>query len=180
MNPKWIVAPILIGSLCISPAFTLEGTPPESLVDKGACPFECCTYRTWYVDEETEIREKPEMHSKIITTVGPGEAVEAITGEVHVSAGKFSVRKAFSRYVPGDRLWIYTYLGEGFFKVWFKGRYYEEDFGFSPQGTSAYTSEFGRFEKEPVSVWWVLIKTEDGEVGWTENPDNFSNKDACS
>jgi hypothetical protein len=180
MNLKWMVSLFLICLFCCGPALTLEPTPPESLVDKGACPFECCKYRTWYVEKRVDLREKPELNSKIVAALEPGSAVEAVTGEVHVTAGIFSVQKAFSRYEPGDRFWVYTYLGEGWFKTWYEGRYYEEDLGCSPNEISECSSNLGGFEKEPVSVWWVLIKTENGKIGWTNSPDSFSNKDACS
>lgn len=27
--------------------------------------------------------------------------------------------------------------------------------------------------------WWVQIETPAGQVGWTDQPDHFGNKDAC-
>ena len=30
------------------------------------------------------------------------------------------------KYRPGNVLWVYTPLGEGFYKVWFRGKMYEE------------------------------------------------------
>lgn len=164
----------------VGPVLTAETDPPETLVDKGACPFECCTYRTWYVEKATELREKPEINSKVLSSVKPGDRVEAITGEVHVTAGKFLVKRQFSRFKPGDLILVYTYLGEGRFKVWFNGQYYEEDLDFSPYSPIGKESRLGEFQNEPVSIWWVKIKTQDGQIGWSNLPDHFSNKDACS
>ena len=127
-----------------------------------------------------ELLEKPEINSKVIFTIKPGTNVEAITGEVHVTAGIFRVKKEFSRYKPGDHIYIYTYYGEGYFKVWFNGKYYEEEFDFSPYGSSKSNSILGDFIKEPVSIWWVKIQTQSGQIGWSNCADNFGNKDACA
>lgn len=163
-----------------SPVSPQEAPPPETLIDKGACPFECCTYRTWHADSETELLEKPEPGSGIVATVPQGSEVEALTGDVYVTAGIFSVEKAFSRYEPGDSIRVYTYLGEGRFKTWFNGRFYEDDLDSGPFGSSGYTSKLGVFRLKPVSIWWVKIKTRNGIVGWSDRAENFSNKDACS
>jgi len=180
MKLKLFAVSLVTSLIMAGVVLSFETVSPETFIDKGACPFECCTYRMWYTDKETGLYEKPEIGSKIVATAESGAKVEALTGEVHVTAGIFSVENAFARYRPGDLIWVYTYMGEGRFKVWFEDRFYEEEFDFSPFGSSAYKSRFGTFKKEPVSVWWILIQTQSGEVGWSNLPDNFSNKDACS
>jgi hypothetical protein len=82
-------------------------------------------------------------------------------------------------------LWVYTYQGEGFFKVWYKGRIYSEELMFSPYGGSTgrrceETDDcWGELDKELNSVWWIKIRSADGRVGWTSAGENFSGADAC-
>jgi hypothetical protein len=50
----------------------------------------------------------------------------------------------------GETVYLLTYLGEGFHKVWRKGRTYESDL--------AQDNKSFRIVSNPVSVWWVKIK----------------------
>lgn len=182
-----IFVSLVISTLFGTTAFSNEPTKPPSLfIDKGACPFECCTYRDWKATQETIIRKKPNRKSEIITTIKAGSTVRAITGEVHVNPVKFVIKKQTTTYKSGDILWVYTYLGEGYFKVWFAGKMYEEDLGFSPYGgTEGARCEkglkcSGELGKNLKFTWWVQIQTGDGSIGWTDEPDHFDNKDACS
>jgi hypothetical protein len=111
-------------------------SPPAVFIDKGACPFECCTYRAWNVKADTVVRAKPDKTAKVVGLLKAGAIVEAITGEVHSSPAVFVVKQPHAGYKPGDVLWVYTYLGEGRFKVWRNGAMHEEDLGFSPHGAN--------------------------------------------
>ncbi len=158
---------------------------PDIFIDKGACPFECCTYGSWEVKRATKAHASPDIHSSQIGEFKVGSKVEAITGEVHTVPKKFVVKKTHKKYVPGDVIWVYTYLGEGVFKVQFKSKISEEDLGFSPYGgtggTRCQTSKYcwGELEEELSSTWWIQIKSADGWVGWTNEGENFGGKDAC-
>ena len=59
----------------------------------------------------------------------------------------------------------------------------QEFFGLIPYGSghqvSGADTPLGRLERKMEFTWWVKIKTEEGAVGWTKHPENFSNKDAC-
>jgi hypothetical protein len=160
-------------------------SPPFNYIDQGACPFECCVYRTWNSDVDTLIYAKPDTSSKAAGLLKRGTAVEALTGEVHTSPVRFLVNKPHGPYKPGDVLWVYTYLGEGHFKVWRNGALEEEDLGFSPYGGSAgarcENNEecWGELEKELKFSWWIKVRVNDGLEGWSNQPEHFSNKDAC-
>jgi hypothetical protein len=56
--------------------------PPSPYIDKGACPFECCTYRDWIANEEIALMDQPNG-KKVVARIRKGEQVHAITGEVH-------------------------------------------------------------------------------------------------
>jgi hypothetical protein len=103
--------------------------PPKFYIDKEACPFECCTYRTWKTQKTTIAYARPDTRAPQIGRFRAGSTVVALTGEVHTSPGRFIVKKAYQgneNYRPGDVLWVYTYSGEGYFKVWFRGKMYQE------------------------------------------------------
>lgn len=164
-----------------------EPTPPLHYIDKGACPFECCTYREWIVAHETELLASHERNSNRVTTLHKGAIVNGITGIVKVEPGKIRVLKNDTskisniNYKKGDILWVYTYLGEGVYNVWFNGKMYEEgiyimDGYHSCQNTGDCWAEVLAKQK---SVWWVKILNRNGIEGWSDKPENFDNKDAC-
>jgi hypothetical protein len=158
---------------------------PATLVDRGACPFECCAYRQWKTEKTTTAYARPDKRSKRVGKFVAGTKVAALTGEVRTVAGRFVVKKAYQKYRPGDIIWVYTYSGEGLFKIWFKGKMSEENLGFSPYGGSmgkrceATEQCWGELEKELRMTWWIKIKSADGWVGWTNQGENFSGADLC-
>ena len=160
--------------------------PPAVYADKGACPFECCTYREWKTEKATAAYARPSKRSRRVGTFKAGSKVVGLTGEVRTVPGKFVVFKKYEQYVPGDVLWVYTPLGEGFYKVWFKGRmddiplyYMNGPFERSIPGCEETPECWGKLEKELRVEWWVKVRSADGWVGWTDEAGNFSNKDAC-
>lgn len=54
-----------------------DGAPPRVFVDKGACSFECCTYRPWTVDADTHLYDRP--GGKKVGMVKKGECVTGVT-----------------------------------------------------------------------------------------------------
>lgn len=58
--------------------------------------------------------------------------------------------------------------------------------GFSPYNIPRYpqclpdsTHCVGELQGSPEYTWWIKVKTNDEIIGWTYQPDHFSNKDAC-
>lgn len=183
---------LLAGIVFIPTLFLNSGEPSRALsqpltvyVDAGACPFECCVYREWNTLKNTLVLKVPTQKSEIVGKIIAGTRVNAVTGEVHTRPGKFRVKRDSGPYKRGHTIWVYTYLGEGHFKVWFNGKTYEESLDFSPYGgTSGRRCErgrycFGELEKELEFTWWVKVKGPGGIAGWTDRPDHFGNKDAC-
>lgn len=160
--------------------------PPAVYVDKGACPFECCTYRKWKTVKTTIAFTRPNKQSKRVGKFRTGSNVVALTGEVRTVPGKFVILKEHGKYKPGDVLWVYTPLGEGFYKVWFKGKMYDEELEYmsGPFERSLPSCEetpdcWGKLDQELRVEWWVKIRSAEGWVGWTDQAGNFDNKDAC-
>jgi hypothetical protein len=158
---------------------------PAVFIDRGACPFECCTYREWKTEKTTTAYARPSKSSKRVGKFVAGTKVVALTGEVRTIAGRFVVKKSHEKYRVGDIIWVYTYYGEGLFKIWFKGKMSEEDLGFSSYGGSMgkrceETEQcWGVLDKELQMTWWIKIKSAGGWVGWTNQGENFSGADKC-
>lgn len=153
-------------------------------VEKGACPSECCVYRAWVTAAETPVYAQPDRSARVVGVLKAGVTVDATTGEVHSRAARFVVTKPHDPYRPGDVLWVYTYLGEGSFRVWWNGAMREEDLKFSPYGGSTGRRCddprcWGRLEEDLRFVWWVKVRSPEGWGGWSDRPDHFENKDAC-
>ena len=150
---------------------------PVFYVDKGACPFECCTYRDWGTKETTKLYAEPKASSPVVGAVEKGTTVKAQTGDVHTIPGKLIVRRDVTTFRKGDVLWVYTYLGEGEFRIWYRGKFIKDQIDFNYLNPTP--DDWGHFEVMPKSVWWVKIGTPAGLEGWTNQPEHFSNKDAC-
>jgi len=150
---------------------------PVFYVDKGACPFECCTYRDWGTEKTTKLYAEPKTSSPVVGSAEKGATVKAQTGEVHTNPGKLIVKRDVATFRKGDVLWVYTYLGEGAFKIWYQGKFIEHEIDFDYLNPSP--GDWGHFEVKPKSVWWVKVRAPAGLEGWTNQPEHFSNKDAC-
>lgn len=168
------------------PGADAQSRPPAVYVDKGACPFECCTYRTWTTEKTTVAYARPDRRSRRVGRFRAGSRVVGLTGEVRTVPGRFVVFRPHGSYKPGDVLWVYTPLGEGHYKVWFKGRMYDESLEYmngpferSIPGCEETPACWGKLEKDLRVEWWVKIRSADGWVGWIDQPGNFGNIDGC-
>lgn len=155
--------------------FGQNSRPAVPFVDKGACPFECCTYREWTVDKPTVMRSAMSDGSSIAFRLRKGERVRGVTGNVITSqAGEVRVLKRTKigklMAQPGDTLYLLTYVGEGFHRVWYRGKITEEE---------TWDKTIFRQIRSPKAVWWVKVRNSKGQIGWSREPDNFGNKDQC-
>lgn len=175
-RPLSIAAIALVTISCLA----AEGLarPPQYFVDQGACPFECCTYGKWKAKSNTPILANPVLGSPQVTVVPKGAFVSALTGEVRTVPGIFVVRRDVGGFKQGDVVYVYTYLGEGSYKLWFNGRMFEDQIDISPAHPSP--GDWGYWKATPQSSWWVKLRTGDGQVGWTNSTTNFLGKDSCS
>ena len=145
-------------------------------VDEGACPGEGCRYgERWIVTEPLDLRSAPDVTADHIGTIQPGQAVQTLTGEVHTIPGRFDVRRPHEEFVPGDEVLLYTYLGEGWFRLRHNGQLKEVDLNFSPWGGSGgkrCDNEkrcWGTLQQELEFNWWVKVRMDDGTEGWCLN-----------
>ena len=183
---------ILLSSLVAGSTTTAQDIkPPIPYLDRGACPFECCTYRRWTVEKDTVVYTQRSTTSAVAFRVKKGEHVTGVTGVVMtVKPGKVIVKKAKTigeeskaRVKPGDILYSLHYAGEGIYKVWFRGKLYDEEMPTSPYLITKVPieqrEEYLHVVNEPDWTWWVQVKNSRGQIGWTKQHDHFGNVDAC-
>ena len=150
----------------------------------GACPFECCTYRTWSVERATEVRSERDAGAAVAFRLTAGEKVEALTGAVVVSrAGRGRApRDATVQGMPlraGDEVAILHPVGEGFWSVWRGGRTFNAQVG-DPQPAGSRAQPEVQMVEKPQFTWWVHIRDARGRTGWTNRPEDFGGKDRCA
>ncbi len=153
--------------------------PPSYYEDFGACPFECCTYREWVVVKPTVFYKNRDTKSPIIFRTQKGEHITGLTGVViTLKLGKAIMKRSFVlgdeknkiQAKRGDVLYLLHYEGEGCYKFWLRGRIISEQI---------YSDDFIPILSEPKTVWWVKVKNRKGQIGWSLQPENFGNIDAC-
>lgn len=166
--------------------------PPLPYLDRGACPFECCRYREWTVEADTPVRSRRDSKAPLVFTAKRGESVHGLTGVV-VTVEPGRVRVLQDGRMGGDDgvsvakgtlIYSLHYQGEGYSLLWHDGKTYS-DFvpsveNFRRNLPVAVPHDMGlRPESDPKTIWWILIENANGDVGWSEHPENFGNKDAC-
>jgi hypothetical protein len=165
--------------------------PPIPYEDTGACPFEGCVYRAWQASDTVSARRTRSARAAVLFTVRKGETITALTAVVvTTSPGRvrfrepidLSSRSGSVHVEPGETLYLLTYGGEGFTKVWFKGKLYEELDGSTAFFNAICDTEpshcVGTIIARPQRTWWVSIRNARGQIGWTNEPDKFSGKDS--
>lgn len=141
--------------------------PPSVYIDKGACPFECCTYREWTAQSDIALLDRPDG-KQYVGRIKKGSKVLALTGEVHSAPRRVILTKddQDAGVKAGEVIYVLHYIGEGSWKAWHKGKIIE--IGDLP-GTGW----------KPEITWWVKLKSPSGVIGWTVERGNFANVDAC-
>jgi hypothetical protein len=82
---------------------------------------------------DTPLLDKPKNNSRVAGKALKGTKVQGLTGIVILTdPGKIQVLRPHTgesgkTYTPGETVWVYTELGEGFFKVWYRGEMYNEE-----------------------------------------------------
>lgn len=162
-----------------------EPGPPRDYVAMGACPFEGCAYREWRVNADTTVYDRP-GGTRVMGQARKGEAVDALTGEVHLRPVpvlvRFSTPSGFSA-AEGSIVYLLDYQGEGFGRVWVNGRIFStEHYGVLEHCTFPQALCWGEFVHpqdasiQVRGVWWVQVRTKGGITGWTSETEHFDGK----
>ena len=194
IKSSWLLA--LLIALLIPFTVYAQTRPPLPYEDVGACPFECCTYREWIANKNTPIHRTRNNNSPVVFTVAPRERVQGVTGVVITTkAAEIRIVKSLtiqdysgsrgtnnSRAIqarPGDIIYLLTSQGEGTYKAWFKGKIIIISAIDVMEQNQRGSARSGSNIPRTTSNWWVQIKNRKGQIGWTDKPQNFDNKDAC-
>ena len=188
-----------------SPSATLpnEAAPPASLApstpptgststaalpvpfeSEGACPFECCVYRTWTVRRATDVRGTRGKDEPVAFTLPAGGKVEALTGVVVVSrpgrarASRDVKVEGLGALRAGDEVSVLHPMGEGYWLVWREGKKGSAQVGAKSARPGPWDPELNPIEASEFR-WWVQVRDAQGRMGWTDEPDHFGNKDRC-
>lgn len=176
------VAAVLALTAPVAPA---QQRAPAQWHEPGACPFECCGYGEWIARKAIPVFDRPQGRATRIGTIGSGTPVTALDGFVRTPGAPFRVHRAHRDYRVGDVLTVYDYRGEGMFNVWYDGRRFEEDLGFSPYGGTAgprctnQTLCWGTLARPLRMQWWANVRLPDGVVGWVRASGAFTGQGGC-
>lgn len=193
---RGLVAAVLMASLAAAGAAdAADGAagprlPKVPYEDHGACPFECCTYRTWTVKAATQVRTDRRDTAPVAFRVRAGEQVDGITGVVVTrKLGRATIQKPIVvdpeglELRPGDVVHVVNYIGEGFWKIWARGRLHHVELAGKQQTCAGDDREpvtcAAQIVEEPETVWWAKVRNRAGQEGWTRQLDHFGNIDAC-
>ena len=193
--PVTVVALLAAGLAAAGVAEAADGPGRPSLPkvpyeDHGACPFECCTYRTWTVNAETPVRTDRRDSAPVAFRVRAGEQVDGLTGVVVTTKlGRATIREPIVvdsdklELRPGETVYVINYIGEGVWKIWVRGRLYHLEIAGKEETCGAPAPEPGpcaaQIVEEPRTVWWAKVRNRTGQEGWTRQLDHFDNVDAC-
>jgi hypothetical protein len=180
----------LVGLCAGAGGRTTTPAPPVPYEDYGACPFECCTYRIWTVEADTEVHTDRQDSSPVAFRVRRGEQVVGITGiVVTMKLGRAIVRESIvielqiPGLMPGSLVYVLSYVGEGAWKIWVGGQIYETEVSGKEEicvGRRGETIACAiQITEEPQTAWWAKVRNSTGQEGWTRQLDHFGNMDAC-
>jgi hypothetical protein len=171
----------LIVVLLLAGVAMSEDKPPPIYVDVGACPFECCTYRRWTVNDATTVWNEP-GGKVVVGSLRQGDLVQGLTGEViskplavradhnFPAVGADKSGNVWNISIQaGDTFYILHPWGEGGWAVWLHGK----------TATVDESDITNMAQLHPKMDWWVKVKDANGNVGWTLSDRHFLHQDAC-
>jgi hypothetical protein len=154
---------------------TAQPAPPTGLVfpyeDPGACPTDGCRYGRWVAARSLTVRRAREAGAAPVFRVGAGEAVDAVTGVVvTLRPGRARAVAPIDvdgvRIVTGEHVLLLRPAGHGVYRVSARGAVVDTALDVAGRHLAVLS--------EPRTVWWVQVRNRRGEVGWTSEPDAFS------
>jgi hypothetical protein len=181
---KFLFASILAVTLsvltfaCPAPIHAQEAPPPGVFIDRGACPFECCTYREWFAARDITLWDRPNG-KRVVAQLHKDEPVDGLTGEVHSIPLRAKANADFPEVElkAGDVFYVIHYSGEGVWKIWHHGQVVELEVTDESVRTAAPPPE--SWPQSVKRTWWVRVRTRQGLEGWAVSHGNFRHQDAC-
>jgi hypothetical protein len=178
---------VLVGVAYAVPGGQSADPPKTPYESHGVCPFECCTYRTWTVNADTNLLVDRRDGAVVAVRVCRGQQVQGLTGVVVTTklgraVARTSVMLGDERVRTEDSMHVLHYMGEGVWRYWLRGRFGE---AFIPsteecRGRLRERSECDiQLVEKPETTWWARIRAGNGREGWTRQLEHFGNVDAC-
>jgi hypothetical protein len=173
VNVCALLAIIVPSAICQVDQPKVESVPALPFYDWKACPFEGCSYRQWTARKRIVVYNTWKQDGQPVAQLSIGDSVLGVTGLV-ITFRPGVIR--LDRDLPehnlkrGETILTYTYRGEGFSAVWFKGRYYSEfDISFAkwPDGSGCGGAHCAvTYVDLGKKVWWARVKLKSGLSGW--------------
>lgn len=168
---------------------TPQEGPPLPFDEEGACPFQCCTYREWSVDWDTDVRTDRRDDAAVAFHATIRDTVTGVTGVVTTTkAGRATASRQVTVgskkiAVPaGQPIYLLRNVGSGDWKIWVNGvidEQYIPSQGYCT-GEKQNSDECAlRVIEQPETVWWAKVRDALGHEGWTREVDHFGNIDSC-
>ncbi len=189
-------AVILLSLINAGPALSIDKPvrPTDPYIARGACPFECCTFREWTVARSVDLYANPNSSTRIARIDSHHtHHVRGLTGMVilhpvsHVLRHAIVVNPSVTRKggrsdvtIPAaEEIWLLDRLGEGYVHLWWRGKVY--DFGILDTDDDQDLAEGNTLldKADEGAVWWVKVRTASGATGWTRDNDAFGDMDSC-
>ena len=168
---------------------TKQAGPPIPYDEDGACPFQCCTYRAWTVDWDTDLRSDRQDAAPVAFHVALGDTVQALTGVVTTTkVGRASASRQVtiggnSLVVPaGETIYLLRNTSGGDWNIWVNGvfdRQYIPSQGYCNGDRKSSDECAITITEQPQTVWWARVRNSRGQEGWTREIEHFGNIDAC-
>ena len=132
--------------------------PKVPYIQHNVCPFECCQYGKWIAKSLLKAYKIEGGDSTVVFIIKPGEEFTAMGGNVHImKLGEIVLNKSLDEFTKGDKVYVLSYRGEGYYDLWYKGKVLDS--------TEKVWSN-GELMEYPEFVWWVLVKNKAGKQGW--------------
>lgn len=183
--------PLASTLVLFSVSLSAQARPAEPYIQRGVCPFECCTYREWVATNSIVVYQT-EGSADTLFILQPQESFAAITGNVHlIHLGVVVLKQPFTiaaedsipelKLSAGDSAYVLSYRGEGWYDVWIRGRIRTlPSFWDDRREYPRPTDRPGRLVREPQDVWWVQVRSRDGRLGWIRmDQAHVGGADAC-
>ncbi|HTI43703.1 MAG TPA: hypothetical protein VL693_17880 [Vicinamibacterales bacterium] len=167
---------------------TRQAGPPTPYDEAGACPFQCCTYREWSVDWDTDLHTDRKDDSPIAFHVALGDTVTALTGVVTTTnVGRATANRQVSvgnkhiTVAAGEPIYLLRNVGSDW-KIWVNGitdEQYIPNQGYCTGNKQSSDECALKVVEQPHIVWWAKVRNALGQEGWTREVDHFGNIDSC-
>lgn len=157
-------------------------SPPMPFVETSpqACPWGPCPDFDWTAVREVEIRDQPQASAPVVARLAAGLGVSPLSSERHLFPVRGVVTFTRGSFVAGDIIYLLEILqsvrGEIDYRIWHYGAVVEGS-GVDTPSQAAVDCRTPSFDcwatadAEPLSEWWVNVRTGDGASGWVVDPE---------